>query len=72
MNMEAETGVMCAKLCQSCLTFCDPMNCLPGPSAHGISQARMLEWVAVSFSKGFSLPRDQTEAYCIAGRFFTI
>ena len=55
MNMEAETGVIRAKLYQSYLTFCDPMNCSPpGSSAHGISQARMLEWVAVSFSKGSS------------------
>ena len=36
-----------------------------------ISQARILEWVAISFSKGFSLPRDQTDISCIAGRFFT-
>ena len=37
---------------QSCLTLCDPMDCsLPGSSVHGILQARILEWVAVSFSK---------------------
>ena len=40
-----------AKLLQSCPTLCDPMNCsLPGSSLHGILQARVLEWVAISFS----------------------
>ena len=44
-----------------CLTLCDPMDCsLLGSSAHGISQARILEWVAISFSRGSSQPRDQT------------
>ena len=43
------------------MTLCDPMNCsLPGSSVHGISQARILEWVAISSSKGSSWPRDQT------------
>ena len=38
-------------LIQSCLTLCDPMDCsLPGSSVHGIPQARILEWVAISFS----------------------
>ena len=46
---------------QSCLTLCNPMNCnLPGSSVHGIFQARILEWVAISFSRGSSWPRDQT------------
>ena len=45
---------------QSWSTLCDPMDCsLPGSSIHGISQARILEWVAISFSKGSSRPRDQ-------------
>ena len=40
-------------------TFCDPMHCSPpGPSVHGIFQARILEWVAISFSRGSSQPRD--------------
>ena len=44
---------MCAKLLQSCPTLCDPMDCgLPGSSVHGILQARILEWVAVPFSRG--------------------
>ena len=56
---------------QSCPTLCDPMDCsLPGSSVHGILQARILEWVAISFSRGSSQPRDQTRVSCIAGRFF--
>ena len=48
------------------------MNCsLPGSSVHGISQARILEWIAISFSRGSSWPRDQTCISYIAGRFFT-
>jgi len=43
----------------------------PGFSVHGISQARLLEWVAISFSRGSSQPRDQTCVSCIAGGFFT-
>ena len=40
---------------QSCLTLCDPMDySLPGSSAHGILQARILEWVAIPFSRGSS------------------
>ena len=50
----------------------DPMdNSLPGSSIHGIFQARILEGVAMSFSRGSSQTRDQTHVYCIAGRFFT-
>ena len=49
---------------QSCLTLCDPMNCnLPGSSVHGTFQARILEWVAISFSRGSSWPRDQTHIF---------
>ena len=56
----------------SCLTLCDPMNCSsPGSSIRGISQARISEWVAISFSGGSSWPRDQTHVSCLAGRFFT-
>ena len=51
---------------------CDPMDCNPpGSSVHDISQARILEWVAISFSRGSSQPRDLTCISCIAGRFFT-
>ena len=56
-----------------CPTLCDPMDCsLPGSSVHGISQARILQWVAIFFSRGSSQPRDQTWVSWIAGRFFTI
>ena len=52
-------------------TLCDPMDCsLPGSSLHGILQARILEWVAISFSRGFSRPRDQTRVSRIPGRRF--
>ena len=54
---------------QSCPTLCDPMGCsLPGSSLHGILQARVLEWVAISFSRGSSRPRDQTRVFRIPGR----
>ena len=50
----------------------DPMDySLPGSSVHGIFQARVLEWVAISFPRESSRPRDQTRVSCIAGRFFT-
>ena len=49
------------------------MDCSPpGSSLHGILQARILEWVAIPFSRGSSWPRDWTWASCFAGRFFTI
>ena len=58
---------------QSCLTPCNPMDCsLPRSSIHGILQARVLEWVAISFSRGSSWPRDQTRVSHIVGRCFTI
>ena len=52
--------------------FCDPMDCNPpGSTVHGISQARLLEWVAISFSRGSSQFRDRTHVSCLAGGFFT-
>ena len=55
-----------------CLTPLNPMDCSPlGSSMHGISQAKILEWVVISFSRGSSRLRDQTQVSCIAGRFFT-
>ena len=54
------------------LALCNPMDCSPpGSSVHGILQARILEWVAISSSRGSSQPRDRTQVSCIAGRFFT-
>ena len=52
---------------QSCLSPCHPMDCV-----HGILQPRILQWIAVPFSRGSSWLRDQTWVSCIAGRFFTI
>ena len=47
--------VACCSVAKLCPTLCDPMDCsLPGSSVHGISQARILEWVALSFSRGSS------------------
>ena len=60
---------------QSCSTDHNPLHCTPpGSSVHGISQARIVEWVAISFSRGSSWSRDQTQVSCVswmAGRFFT-
>ena len=57
---------------QSCPTLYDPMDCSPpGSSVHRILQARILEWVAISFSRGSSWPRDWTWIWGIAVRLFT-
>ena len=62
-----------SELAQSCPTRSDPMGCsLPGSSVHGIFQARVLESVAISFSRGSSRPRDQTWVSRIVDRRFTI
>ena len=59
-------------LTQPCLTLCNPSDSSPaGFSVHGILQARILEWVAIPFSRGSSHPRDQTQVSCIVSRFFT-
>ena len=58
------SSISCS-VAQSCPTLWDPMN-PPGSSVHGIFQARMLEWVAISFSKGSSHTRDQTHVSCIS------
>ena len=64
---------MCVLVAQSCLALCNPMDCSPpGSSVRGILQARMLEWVAISFSRGSSWPRDGTRVSWISGRLFTI
>ena len=62
-----------SEVAQSCLTLCDPMDCsLPGSSVHGIFQARVLEWAAISFLRGPSRPMDQTQVFRIVGRRFTV
>ena len=64
---------MLVLVAQSCLTLCDSADCsLPGSSVHGILQARILEWVAIPFSRGSSRPSDWTWVFCIWGRFFTV
>ena len=63
----------CVFVTQSCLTLCHPVDCSPPDSSvHGILQVRILEWVAIPFSRGSSQPRDWTWLSCIADRFFTI
>ena len=63
-------SVLCL-VTQSCLTLCDPIDCSPqAPLSMGILQTRILQWVAISFSRGSSQPSDQTQVSLIAGRFF--
>ena len=63
---------LCFCLVLSRVRLCDPVDCSPpGSSVHGISQARILEWVAISFSRGSSWAQDGTHISCLAGRFFT-
>ena len=58
---------------QSCPTLHNPMDCSPpGSSVHGILQARILEWIAILFSRGSSWPSSRTQVSCITGRFFII
>ena len=58
---------------QSCPTLGHPMDCsLPGSSLHGILWEKVLEWVAISFSRGSSRPRDRTRVSRIPGRLFNL
>ena len=58
---------MSAKSLQSCLTLCHPMNCSPrGSSVRGVLQARIPEWVAISFSSGSSQPRDRAHVFYVS------
>ena len=60
----------CYLVTKLCPILCDPMDCSPpGSSAHGICQARILEWVAISFCRGSSHSRDQICVSCLAGLF---
>ena len=62
-----------SEVAQWCLTLCDPTDCsLPGSSVHGIFQAIVLELIAISFSRGSSQPRDQTQVSLIIDRRFTV
>ena len=61
------------EVAQLCPTICDPVDCnLLGFSVHGILQARILEWIAISFSRGSSRPRDRTRVSRIRGRRFNL
>ena len=66
-------NICCCLVAKSCLTLCDPLDgSPPGSSVHGVSHTRILELVAISFSRGSSQPRDQTcKSFALAGRFFT-
>ena len=56
---------------KSCLTLSNSLDCSPpGSSVHGITQARILEWVIISFSRGSPQLRDRTCVFCVAGGFF--
>ena len=69
---ELHVYVFMSLVAQLCPTLCDPMDCSPpGSSVHGILQARIWEWVAISFSRGSSQARDQTQVSHTEGRFFT-
>ena len=62
-----------SEVAQLCLTLCDPMDCsLPRSSVHGIFQAGVLQWVAISFSRASSRPRDWTRVSHIISRCFTV
>ena len=64
---------VCVLVAQLCPTLCNPMECnSPGYSVHGFLQARILEWVDISSSRGSFQPRDWTWVSHVAGRFFTI
>ena len=63
---------VCVFVSHSAMSVCDLTDCSPpGSSVHGILQARILEWIAMHFSRGSSQPRDRTHISCIACGFFT-
>ena len=66
-GLHPRVGLVLMLSAQLCTTLCEPMDCSPpGSSIHGIFQTRILEWVAVSFSRVSSRPRDQTRFSCIS------
>ena len=66
-------SLLCVLVVQSCPAPCDPMGCsLSVSSVDGILHARIPEWVAITFLRWSSWPRDPTQVSCIAGRFFTV
>ena len=72
MGLETKAAAAAAKSLQLCLTLCNPIDCsLPGSPVPGILQARTLEWVAISFSRRSSQPRDPIHVSCTDKKFFT-
>ena len=70
-QMEGHLGTHVCLVAQPCPTLCDPMGCsTAGSSVHGISPTRILEWVAISFSRGSSWTRDWTQGLCMGRRIF--
>ena len=70
-NLSTDAAAAAAKSLQSCPTLCDPIDGSPsGSTIAGILQARTLEWVAISFSRASSWPRNRTQVSRIAGTFF--
>ena len=65
-HLDLCVDILKVKVTQSCQTLCDPVD----NTVYGILQARILEWVALPFSRGAPQPRDWTRVFCIAGRFF--
>ena len=64
---------ICCLVAQSCSTLCNPMICSPpGSSVHGIFQGRILKWITIPFSRGFSRPRDRTQVSRLGGRRFNL
>ena len=73
LNMLSSEVASASEVAQSCPTLCNPMDCsLPVSSVHGIFQARVLEWIAISFSRGSSQPRARTQVSCFVDRCFTV
>ena len=65
--------ILKVRVAHSCPTPCNPLDCSPpGSSIHDVFQARMVERLAISYFRGSSSPRDQTQVSSIVGRFFTI
>ena len=68
-QIREKAAAAAAKSLQSCLTLCDPIDSSPpGSPIPGFLQARTLEWVAISFSRGSSQPKDRTYIFCIGRR----
>ena len=71
--LSSKVKVKESEVTQSCPTLCNPVDCsLPGSSVHGILQARVLKWVPISFSRGYSRPRDRIGVSHIVGRRFNL